>query len=74
MPYPCKIYAENQRKMNAKKRLTLVRTSPPWKKELIYQTLNFLKMDKGFTKQKLLEIMRPVQKQDGLALLDLSAD
>jgi len=31
-------------------------------------------MDKGFTKQKVFEIMRPVQKQDGLALLDLSAD
>jgi len=74
--------------MNAKKRLTLVRTTPPWQKiadlsisrkcfcaqKHLREILNFLKMDKGFTKQKIFEIMRPDQKQDGLALLDLSAD
>jgi len=53
-----------------KNSLPLCALPPLDKKELIYQTLNFLKMDKGFTKQKVFEIIRPAESGSRMTRAD----
>jgi len=53
-----------------KNSLPLCALPPLDKKELIYQTLNFLKMDKGFTKQKVFEIIRPAESGNRMTRAD----